>query len=152
MDQGRGQVFQTSHGLEYLTSSLALLSNAHPVPPDDKYQPIQRIYQAVVPEWGGLKNRPSIDVGIAKQTEAIQKSGLYEAVEIRKHPFKKSYTTLEYLKLMNTYSDHRSLDSDRRGRLFEVVAEVIEMEFNGLLEKEFVAVAHVALREQVKTY
>jgi len=53
----------------------------------------------------------------------------------------------QYLKLLNTYSDHRNLDEERRSKLFTGVATLIEEEFGGTIVRPYLSVLYLAKKK-----
>ena len=56
----------------------------------------------------------------------LRDSGLFATVERRSYPWEHTYTTDEWIKLIQTHSDHVTLDPQRRARLVEAVAVAID--------------------------
>lgn len=83
---------------------------------------------------------------IESRARSLGESGYFEAVEVRTYPWSARYTTQAYLGLLNTYSDHLRLSDQRRGALFEEVAEVIE-QHGGYIEKPYLAVLYMARKK-----
>ncbi len=63
------------------------------------------------------------------------------------YPWKQTYTTYEYLRLINTYSGHLRLAEDRRRALYQAIAELIEKRFGGKVEKPYLSVLYMAKKE-----
>lgn len=62
---------------------------------------------------------------------------------MRTYPWSQAYTTCDYLRLLNTYSDHRRLEAPRRERLFGEIAELIKHGYGGSVTKDYLAVLYV---------
>jgi hypothetical protein len=56
----------------------------------------------------------------------IQASARFAEPEVRKHPWSCSYSTAEYLELLQTHQDHILLESAARERLLAAVAAAID--------------------------
>lgn len=61
-----------------------------------------------------------------RRAQEIAGSGLFGPVAVRRYSWSEAYDTDRYLALLQTYSNHRLLPDDRRGRLLAAVAETIE--------------------------
>jgi ubiquinone/menaquinone biosynthesis C-methylase UbiE len=83
---------------------------------------------------------------IESRARSLGEGGYFEAVEVRTYPWSARYTRQEYVGLLNTYSDHLRLSDQRRGALFEEVAEVIE-QYGGYIEKPYLAVLYMARKK-----
>lgn len=62
----------------------------------------------------------------ARRPEEIESSGLFGEVEVHSHPWRRDYSTSEYLELLGTQSDHVLLEPAPRDRLFDAVAGVLD--------------------------
>lgn len=121
--------------------ALAVFSNEHPRTFDDFHLEVQEVYRGYAPEWGDPKDRQPTEVEIRQKADYIDSTGLFELpVTVRTYQWKKIYTTTEYLRLLNTYSDHRMLEEGRRRSLYQGIAELIERRYSGKIEKTYLAV------------
>ena len=57
------------------------------------------------------------------------------------------YDAPGYLRVLNTYSGHRSLRDDRRERLFRGIADLIDSEYGGRIVKGYLTTLYVAHRK-----
>ncbi len=57
---------------------------------------------------------------------------------------KTEFDTATYLNLLNTDSGHLSLDSIKRARFFDAIAELINTKFNGQITKGYLTTLYVA--------
>jgi hypothetical protein len=81
---------------------------------------------------------------IRELAEYIDSTRLFTPVGVRTYPWQKTYTTAEYIALLNTYSDHRSMEPDRREGLYTGIAQLIDQRFDGQVTKEYLAVLYLA--------
>ncbi len=111
------------------------------------FEGVQRVYLRVVPEkakfYKGLSRPEDIP---ASESGRVEATGLYGPVTVRRYPFEVEYDGESYIRLLNTYSDHRALESDVRKRLFEGIAELIDTEYGGYITKGYLATLYVAHR------
>jgi len=126
---------------------MALFWNLHPTPYTGFFQAVQEVYQRVVPEWSGPRNSFSTEERIRATEVSINGAGLFEQVQVRRYPWAKDYSTEEYLRLLNTYSDHRSLEGSKRSRLFGEIGEFIENRYGGIVTRPYLAVLYIAKRK-----
>ena len=103
---------------------LALFWNYHPPSPGLLRDSINQVYQERVPQIA--KPPEPIEPKKKRVIERIEKSGYYTNVMTREYLWHIEYTTEQYLNLLNTYSDHLNLASDKRQYLFEGIADCIE--------------------------
>ena len=75
--------------------------------------------------------------------KSSDESALYGDVTVKCYPWSERYTVDQYVKLLNTYSDHLELDEGTRQNLFVGVREAIE-QYGGILEKPYLAVLYHA--------
>lgn len=75
----------------------------------------------------------------------IAASGSFGPVEMRRYPWTATYTTPQYLDLLDTYSDHATLPADRRDGLRRDVAAALDRR-GGTLEIPYVSLAFLARR------
>lgn len=72
------------------------------------------------------------------EREVEATAGLGEA-EVRRYPWRRAYASEDYVSLLRTHSDHALLPEERRERLLEAVAGVIDRA-GGVLELSYAAV------------
>ncbi len=58
--------------------------------------------------------------------EALERSGRFERLEVRRFEWEVTYSTAEYLRLLSTYSGHIALVEDRRRGLFDCITTRLE--------------------------
>ncbi len=131
---------------------IAIFSNLHPTPYTGFFQAVQRVYQSVVPEWKDPNSGPSTENKIKPTENYINRTGLFEKVLVKRYPWTKKYTADQYIKLLNTYSDHRCLDKKRRKKLFNDIRTLIEDEYGGRIIRPYLTVLYIAKKLSQKTY
>jgi SAM-dependent methyltransferase len=112
------------------------------------FEAVLPIYQREVPEQEE-KYRPlpwPEEVGEPVKAE-IEQTGLFGEVTVRRYRWDVTYDAAEYLRLLNTYSNHRVLDNQRRARLFQNIADLIDTRFHGRITKGYLAILYVAHRK-----
>ncbi len=85
------------------------------------------------------------DVGEARRTwtSEIDGSGLFGPVHVGLFPWEAAYTAREYVALIDTYSDHMTLDDERRLGLYEAISRAIDRR-GGRIVVPYVAMAFLA--------
>jgi hypothetical protein len=74
----------------------------------------------------------------------VARTGLFEQIRVEHYEWTREFTRDEYIRLLNSYSDHRSLDDERRARLFAGIGDVIGKEFGGRVTRPYLSVLYIA--------
>lgn len=117
--------------------ALAIFSNAHPRPYTDFFVEVQSVYNQYLPQLLDPRERPTTAAEIEEQSQYMRGTGLFNSVVVRTYPWTKTYTTSEYLQLLNTYSDHRALPEENRRGLYQAIANLIESHYGGKVERPY---------------
>lgn len=126
---------------------IALFTNYHPTPFTGFFESVQKVYQRIVPEWGNPNDAPPIEERIKSNEAYINGTGLFEKAQIKTYAWTRDYRTEEYIKLLNTYSPHLSLEENRRSLLYGEIAELIEKEFGGVVTRPYLSVLYIARKK-----
>ncbi|MER7975076.1 hypothetical protein ABTX35_39745, partial [Streptomyces sp. NPDC096080] len=87
------------------------------------------------PARGGGPPPPPADVDGSDHALEVERSGAFGPTEFRRHERDLTYTTSEYLELLQTYSGHRALPETARNGLLECVASLIDGRYGGRVVK-----------------
>jgi trans-aconitate methyltransferase len=71
---------------------------------------------------------------------------LFGAPDVRLYPWVTTYSTVEALGLMATYSRYLAMDMAKRATLFERLAAIIDQDYGGVLTRHYVTVLAMAPR------
>lgn len=71
---------------------------------------------------------------------------LFELPRVRTYEWTATYTSVSFVDLLATQSPYIRLDAERRSRLFDGVARLIERRLNGTVSKSYLAILAVARR------
>lgn len=105
----------------------------------------QRIYRELAPELTRrFRTPPHPDAAATEYARLIPGSGLFDHLTIRKHYTAIRYSAAAYIELLETFSDHRALESARCRRLFSSIEALIHAEFSGEVTRETVALLYLA--------
>jgi SAM-dependent methyltransferase len=131
--------------------SLALFWNVH-VHSDASegfFEKAQRIYERETPEIVGPDDYKGLPRPgeVPDRTPEIEGTGLFGDVTTRSYVWDEPYDAESYLRVLNTYSGHRSLRADRRERLLSGIADLIDSEFGGRIVKGYLTTLYVARRK-----
>jgi SAM-dependent methyltransferase len=130
--------------------SLALFWNVHvhSEASEEFFEAAQRIYEREAPEivdpedYRGLP-RPH---EVPDRTDEIQNTGFFGRVTTRQYRWDETYDSRGYLRVLSTYSGHRSINVDTRKRLFRGLADLIDNSFGGRIVKGYLTTLYVAER------
>jgi SAM-dependent methyltransferase len=106
----------------------------------------QRIYEREAPEIVGpedYKGPPRPDE-VPDRTDEIQDSGHFGGITTSTYRWDETYDSRSYLRVLSTYSGHRSLSYDTRERLFRGIADLIDTRFDGHIVKGYLTTLYVA--------
>jgi SAM-dependent methyltransferase len=108
------------------------------------FDAVEPIYQRILSDF---RRMPWPDeVGKPVKAE-IEQTNLFGEVTVRRYYWDVTYDTASYLRLLNTYSSNRALDSQRRAQLFHDIAELINTQFHGRVTKGYLSMLYVAHRK-----
>ena len=114
----------------------------------DSFEAAQEVYEREAPEIVGPedhKGLPRPDA-VPDRTGEIEDSGVFDGVITRGYRWDESYDAAGYLRVLNTYSGHRSLGYASRERLFRGISDLIETRFGGRIVKGYLTTLFVAHR------
>ncbi|HWS82375.1 MAG TPA: class I SAM-dependent methyltransferase [Rubrobacter sp.] len=129
--------------------SLALFwsVHVHSAASEGFFEAAQRIYEREAREiWDHKYEGPPRSDEVPDRTCEIDSSGLFETVTRCIYRWDETYDTEGYLRVLNTYSGHRSLNDDTRERLFRGIADLIDNRFGGRIVKGYLTTLYVARR------
>jgi hypothetical protein len=75
--------------------------------------------------------------------DEIKKSGLFEYRMTGRYLWQQSYSTEQYIGMLNTHSSHLLLSEENRKCLYKGIAEVIERQ-GGMMVKQYLSVLYLA--------
>lgn len=129
--------------------ALALFWNKpDPVAEDDGFEAaVQSVYQRHAPALAAA-NRPPSSEGEAEQVAEIEQTGLFGPVTVRRYRWAEVYDAARYLRLLETYSDHATLDPITRSRLHEGIGALIGERFGGRVTKGYLTLLYLAHRRE----
>ncbi len=130
--------------------AIAIFENNHPKPYTGFFEANQPIYSSIVPEWEQPDTRPA--PAERGQTTAVwlERTGLFEPIVERRYSWSKDYSREEYTQLLNTYSDHLSLEPERRARLYAALGDLIDTEFGGIVTRPYLSILYLARKRVEK--
>jgi SAM-dependent methyltransferase len=121
--------------------SLAVVTTKHVEGSDPFWAEVQEDYDTVVPSDENAPPPPPDEV--PDLSEEIEASGCFSNVAARRYLWDAPYTPDEYLAVLDTYSGHRSLPEEQRGRLYERIRRRVG---DRIVRKTYLFVLNVAAR------
>jgi SAM-dependent methyltransferase len=110
------------------------------------FEAVQEIYERETPELIPKDYRPlqrPHEVSEPYKGE-IDQTGIFGAVTVRHYGWDQVYDAAGYLRVLDTYSGHRSLENADRERLFRGIAQLIDGKFGGRVTKSYLTVLYTA--------
>jgi hypothetical protein len=131
---------KTAHLLKP-TGYLAVFYN-HYMPLEDSIrQKLDQVYQQYAPELA--PDQPNSHKSTQYWINELGGNAYFDLVDVKRFPWQETYSTQQYLGLLNTYSDHLRLSEEKRQQLFAGIEKVLE-QAGGRLTKPYEAVAYIA--------
>ena len=112
------------------------------------FEAAQEIYEREAPEIVKPEDSsgPPHPDEVPDRTGEIEGTGLFGEVSRRRYRWDQSYDAEGYLRVLNTYSGHMSLNQASRERLFRGISGLIENRFGGRIVKGYLTDLYVARR------
>jgi SAM-dependent methyltransferase len=98
---------------------------------------LQPIYERITPHMTHAKNTTQA-YNTERAVVQLGRSHLFRPCETREFAWSARYTTIEYIELLGTYSDHRILPDEQRGALHGAIAEWLDAR-GGVIDHGYVA-------------
>lgn len=138
---------KAAHALKH-SGSLAIFSNLHPAPLVGFFPEVQEVYRSIAPEIGHPDTAPSIEESIEATAQQIERTGLFGPIVVKRYAWSKDYSRDEYMRLLNTYSNHLSLEHARRARLHAAIGALIDREFGGVVVRPYLSVLYLVTKAE----
>ncbi|MBT9317221.1 class I SAM-dependent methyltransferase [Leptothoe spongobia] len=123
---------------------LILLWNKELQPSYEVYQRLAVVYQHHAPSLDRYEDNPTQEKTLQDLGNMMVESGHFGNMVSGHVSTETTYTTLEYLTLLTTYSPYLELETSARQRLFAALQTLIEEEFDGKLELSYISAFHIA--------
>jgi SAM-dependent methyltransferase len=129
---------------------LAFWSAVHVIPEggDPFFAQIQEVYDEIgegLPPGEGYVRPGQVPDSVAE----IEASGLFDDVVTRQYDWEITYDAESYLRLLDTFSGHIAMADWQRDRLYGEIRRRLAERPDGLLQRHWGAVLHVAVRRDV---
>ena len=131
-----------SHRLLRTSGSLAMLWNMSPRSDTEFFRELYAVYDRLA---DGIREPSFIDCApekvVVTSGEEMKSCRLFRDVQVHRVAWNAIYNGPAFLRLLDTYSNHRALDQVLRTRLFSAVEELCAA-FKNTITKEYVAVLY----------
>jgi SAM-dependent methyltransferase len=144
--------YRRAHQLLRPDGHLAFWSALHAFPQgfDPFFSEIQEVYDAI----GEHQERswpPPPPEAMPDAGSEIEASGFFEAVQIRRYVWETSYRAEQYIGLLDTFSSHIAMDTEKRAYLYREIRERINRRPSGRIRRHWYAILHVARRSDCRS-
>jgi SAM-dependent methyltransferase len=139
--------YRKAHQLLRPGGHLAFWSALHAFPAgfDPFFGDIQDVYDAIGEGREGDWPPPPPEQ-IPDDREEIERSGLFEDVQVRRYVWDRLYTADEYVALLETFSGHISMDVGKREHLYAEIRRRLDERDDPRVRRHWYAILHVARR------
>jgi ubiquinone/menaquinone biosynthesis C-methylase UbiE len=127
------------------TGAFAILRNHHPTPYTGFHLAAQEVYRRCAPELAKENANKSHEDGIRSTVAQFDATGLFGPVTVRRYPWSRQFNSEEYLKLLETYSNHHNLPEGKKKALYQGIKEMIERH-GGVITRPYLSVMYLAHR------
>jgi SAM-dependent methyltransferase len=137
--------YRKAHRLLRPGGHLAFWSAMHAFPLgfDPFFTEMQGVYEAIGEgSRGAWPPLPPEDMPDARAD--IERSGLFEDVQVRRYVWDVVYDAEEYVSLLNTFSDHIAMAEANRQRLYEEIRRRLDNRPDPRVRRHWYAILHVA--------
>jgi SAM-dependent methyltransferase len=129
------------------SGSIALFWNEHVHTDADPgfFRAAQEVYERESPEiWDDSYEGPPEPQDLADRAGEIEDSGLFGPVVRSSFRWDQAYDAEGYLRVLDTYSGHRTLGEETRARLYGGISRLIDDEYGGRVVKGYQTSLYVA--------
>ena len=105
---------------------LAVVYNLFPGSTDSVYRDLDTVYRDHFPQRDEQNEPQSLQENVERTLSSIRDSGLFGEPTVWETPWIETYTTDRHIKLLDTFSDHRSLNEAAQRRLYNNVRTIID--------------------------
>jgi SAM-dependent methyltransferase len=106
------------------------------------FNEIRDAYNKYAPKLNDA-NLPTPEEEIDKRINIMENTGIFKEIEVKRYLWKDTYTSEEYVSLLNTHSKHRLLPDEDREKLFSEIKQSID-NHGGTVEKQQMVALYLA--------
>jgi protein-L-isoaspartate O-methyltransferase len=115
---------------------VALFWNFSPNPEPEVFQKLSRAYQTYAPSMS-WRQTSTISL-MQKREDWLKKSGCFKNLVIKQYPWSVRYTVQQYLDLVSTQTDYRTLPGTNQQYLSQAIAEILNAQ-GGFIIKPYLS-------------
>jgi len=112
------------------------------------WQATQPIYDTYFAATSADDAAGSLEDRAGRYKEALSRSEAFADLREFRHAWERAYPGADYLKLLNTFSDHRALPEPHRTQFFQAIAGVIERA-GGVVHRKYETLLLVAQKTSI---
>ena len=141
--------YERAHRYLRRDGQLAFWSASHAFPAgfDPFFGKIQPVYDEIGASREG-EWPPPLPEDVPDEAAAIEASGLFEDVRVRRYLWERSYTPDEYIALLGTFSGHIAMEAASRDHLYAEIHRRLDRRRDPRLRRHWLAILHVARRRE----
>jgi SAM-dependent methyltransferase len=139
--------YRKAHELLRPGGHLAFWSALHAFPAgfDPFFAEIQDVYDEIGEHWEGDWPPPTPEQ-IPDDREEVERTGLFEDVQVRRYVWDRLYTADEYVALLETFSGHIAMDAANRDHLYAEIRRRVGERDDPRVRRHWYAILHIARR------
>jgi len=107
---------------------------------------VDELYRKYNPAYVEPSQRKTLQKRTDNTANLIEATGLFGPVDVSKYSFRVEYSAAEYIRLINTYSDHLAIPERERYALYSAIGDLIDCSYQGSVEKEYETALFIARR------
>ncbi len=115
---------------------IAVFWNFSPNPDNEVFQELLQAYRTYAPSMSGRQT--SIEVLMQKRENWLQKSGCFKKLVIKQYPWSIRYTVEQYLDILNTQTDYRTLPEASQQELSQAIRDILNT-YGGFIIKPYLS-------------
>ena len=124
-------------------SHLAVVYNLFPGGTSSVYHDLDAVYRSHFPQRDEQDAPRSLQENVARTLASIRGSGLFHEPVVWETPWIETYTTDRYMKLLDTFSDHLTMNEAAQKRLYKDVRTIID-KHGGAIDRPLLATLFLA--------
>lgn len=127
--------------------TLALFWNKHVHSDKDEgiFERVQIFYKQLGPEWSSPDFRlPHPEELPTAEKHAIEASGVFGPVTVRRHVWEQRYDAEHYIRMLNTYSNYRVLPAEQQQWLYRSIQRMIDADCGGQITMGYTTMLYLA--------
>ena len=107
------------------------------------YRELDAIYRSYFPQHAPHASPRTLQENVERTIRSIRESGLFQDPLVYQYPWVETYTTNRYMKLLDTFSDHRALKDETRTLMYQEIRDIID-KHGGTIDRPLLATLFLA--------